>query len=185
MPNTLLEDLKRRMTATLDTVHKDFATLRTGRAAPSMLEAIIVDAYGSKVPLTQVGNITASDPRTLSVQVWDASLVAHVEKAIRESGLGLNPAPAGQVIRVPVPELSEERRKEFVKVAGKYAEQGRVAVRGVRRDGMDKIKQMEKDGEISEDDLHRLSDDIQKTTDDFIKKIDEALIHKEKEIMQV
>lgn len=185
MPNTLLEDLKRRMTATQDSVHKDFATLRTGRAAPSMLEAIVVDAYGSKMPLTQVGNISAPEPRTLSVQVWDASLVNHVEKAIREAGLGLNPSSAGQVIRVPVPELSEERRKEFVKVAGKYAEDGRVAVRGVRRDGMDKIKKMEKDGEISEDDMHRLSDDIQKATDDFIKKIDDALAHKEKEIMQV
>lgn len=185
MPNTLLEDLKRRMSSTLDTVHKDFATLRTGRAAPSMLEAIVVDAYGSKVPITQVGNISAPEPRTLSVQVWDASLINHVEKAIREAGLGLNPSSAGQVIRVPVPELSEERRKEFVKVAGKYAEDGRVAIRGVRRDGMDKIKKMEKDGEISEDDMHRLSDDIQKATDDFIKKIDEALTHKEKEIMQV
>ncbi|WP_414437866.1 ribosome recycling factor [Candidatus Bealeia paramacronuclearis] len=173
------------MTASLDAAHKDFSGLRTGRAAPSLLEAIVVDAYGGKMPLSQVGNINAPEPRALSVQVWDASLVSHVEKAIREAGLGLNPSSAGQVIRVPVPELSEERRKEMVKVAGKYAEAGRVAIRGVRRDGMDKIKLMEKDGHISEDDLHRLSDDIQKMTDDFIKKLDEALVHKEKEILQV
>ena len=182
---TLLEDLKRRMNASLDTVHKDFSGLRTGRASPSLLESIVVDAYGGKMPLSQVGNISVPEPRTLTIQVWDAALAGAVEKAIRDSGLGLNPSSAGQVIRIAIPELSEERRKEFVKVAGKYAENGRVAVRGVRRDGMDKIKLMEKDGDISEDDLHRLSDDIQKMTDDFIKKIDDTLAHKEKEILQV
>jgi ribosome recycling factor len=181
----IVTELKKRMTAAFDVVHKDFSGLRTGRASPTLLESVTVDAYGSRMHINQVGNINIPEPRLLTVQVWDESLASAVEKAIREAGLGLNPSAAGAVIRVPLPELSEERRKELVKVAGKYAEQGRIAIRNIRRDGMDKIKSMEKDSHISEDDSHRLSDEIQKATDEFIKKVDEALSHKEKEILQV
>lgn len=185
MTNQILPDLRKRMTAAYDVVHKDFSGLRTGRASPTLLESVTVDAYGSRMHINQLGNINIPEPRLLTVQVWDETLAPAVEKAIRDAGLGLNPAVAGPVIRVPLPELSEERRKELVKVAGKYAEQGRVAIRNIRRDGMDHIKTMEKDGHFSEDDSHRLSDEIQKVTDEFIKKVDEALSQKEKEIMQV
>lgn len=185
MTQETISELRKRMTAAFDSVHKDFSGLRTGRASPTLLEGIVVDAYGSRMPINQVGNINVPEPRLLTVQVWDAALAPLVEKAIREAGLGLNPASAGAVIRVPLPDLSEERRKELVKVAGKYAEQGRIVIRNIRRDGMDQVKAKEKDGHISEDDLHRLNDEIQKVTDEFIKKIDEDLAHKEKEIMQV
>lgn len=185
MSQNIIPELKKRMTAAFDVVHKDFTGLRTGRASPTLLESVTVDAYGSRMHINQVGNINIPEPRLLTVQVWDESLAPAVEKAIREAGLGLNPSAAGAVIRVPLPELSEERRKELVKVAGKYAEQGRIAIRNIRRDGMDQIKSMEKDSHISEDDSHRLSDEIQKATDEFIKKVDEALSHKEKEILQV
>lgn len=185
MSNEIIADLRKRMTTAFDNVHKDFSGLRTGRASPNLLESVVVEAYGSRMHISQLGNISVPEPRLLTVQVWDASLVAAVEKAIRESGLGLNPATAGAIIRVPLPELSEERRKELVKVAGKYAEQGRIAVRNIRRDGMDHVKAMEKKGDISEDESHRLSEDIQKVTDEFIRKIDEALSHKEKEILHV
>lgn len=173
------------MEGAFDIVHKDFSGLRTGRASPSLLESVTVDAYGSRMHINQVGNINVPEPRLLTVQVWDETLAPLVEKAIREAGLGLNPSTAGNTIRVPLPELSEERRKELVKVAGKYAEQGRVSVRNIRRDGMDQIKAQEKEGHVSEDDAHRVADEIQKITDEFIKKIDDALSHKEKEIMQV
>ncbi|HUX78264.1 MAG TPA: ribosome recycling factor [Alphaproteobacteria bacterium] len=173
------------MEAAFDAVHKDFSGLRTGRASPTLLESVTVDAYGSRMHINQVGNINVPEPRLLTVQVWDAGLAPAVEKAIRDAGLGLNPSTAGTVIRVPLPELSEERRKELVKVAGKYAEQGRVTVRNIRRDGMDQIKTLEKDSHISEDDSHRLAEEVQKVTDEFIKKVDEALSHKEKEILQV
>lgn len=181
----IISDLKKRMASAIDVVHKDFSGLRTGRASPTLLESITVDAYGSRIHINQVGNISVPEPRLLTVQVWDEGLAPAVEKAIREAGLGLNPAIAGSVIRVPLPELSEERRKELVKVAGKYAEQGRIVIRNIRRDGMDQVKTMEKDSHVSEDESHRLSDEIQKTTDEFIKKVDEALSHKEKEILQV
>jgi ribosome recycling factor len=181
----ILSNLRKRMEAAFDIVHKDFSGLRTGRASPSLLESVTVEAYGSRMHINQVGNINIPEPRLLTVQVWDETLAPVVEKAIREAGLGLNPAAAGAIIRVPLPELSEERRKELVKVAGKYAEQGRVAVRNIRRDGMDQIKAEEKEGRVSEDEAHRFTDEIQKTTDEFIKKIDESLAHKEKEIMQV
>lgn len=181
----IVEELKKRMTTAFEVVHKDFSGLRTGRASPNLLESVTVDAYGSRMHIHQLSNINVPEPRLLTVQVWDISLAPAVEKAIRDAGLGLNPSSAGALIRVPLPELSEERRKELVKVAGKYAEQGRVAIRNIRRDGMDQIKAMEKEGQASEDESHRLIDDVQKVTDEFIKKIDEALAHKEKEIMQV
>jgi len=181
----IVSDLRKKMTSAFDVVHKDFSGLRTGRASPNLLESVIVDAYGNKMHINQVGNINVPEPRLLTVQVWDAGLAPAVEKAIRDSGLGLNPSAAGNVIRVPLPELSEERRKELVKVAGKYAEQGRISIRNIRRDGMDQVKALEKDSHVSEDESHRISDEIQKVTDEFIKKVDEALTQKEKEIMQV
>jgi ribosome recycling factor len=185
MSHEMIVELRNRMITAFDGVHKDFSGLRTGRASPNLLESVMVDAYGNRMPINQLGNINVSEPRLLTVQVWDGSLAPAVEKAIRDAGLGLNPSSAGAVIRVPLPDLSEERRKELVKVAGKYAEQGRIAIRNIRRDGMDQIKIREKEGHISEDDSHRFSDEIQKVTDEFIKKVEEALSHKEKEIMQV
>lgn len=182
---SMMQDLRRRMEGSLKTLQGEFAGLRTGRASTSMLDPIQVDAYGSLMPLNQLANVNTPEPRMLTVQVWDKGMVKAVEKAIRESNLGLNPAVDGQSIRVPVPELSEERRKELGKVAGKYAENAKIAIRNVRRDGMDHLKKQEKDGEISEDDQRRQSDEIQKITDEFIKKIDELLVAKEKDIMQV
>ena len=181
----IVSDLRKKMTTAYDIAHKDFSGLRTGRASPTLLESVVVDAYGSRMHINQVGNINVPEPRLLTVQVWDESLVTAVEKAIRDAGLGLNPSAMGAVIRVPLPELSEERRKELVKVAGKYAEQGRIAIRNIRRDGMDHIKALEKKGDLSEDDSRRASDEIQKVTDEFIKKIDDSLSQKEKEIMSV
>lgn len=180
-----MDDLQRRMEGALSTLKSDFGGLRTGRASTTLLEPIMVDAYGQQMPMSQVGTISAPEPRLLSVQVWDKGQVSFVEKAIREAGLGLNPMADGQMVRVPVPELNEERREELVKIAGKYAEQGRIAVRNVRRDGMDQLKKGEKDGEISQDEQKSLSDDVQKLTDDYISKIDEALSKKEAEIRQV
>ena len=180
-----MDDLQRRMEGALNTLKSDFGGLRTGRASITLLEPIMVEAYGQKMPMSQVGTISAPEPRLLSVQVWDKGQVSFVEKAIREAGLGLNPVADGQMVRVPLPELNEERREELVKIAGKYAEQCRVAVRNVRRDGMDQLKKGEKDGEISQDEQKSLSDDVQKLTDDYVKKIDEALSQKEAEIRQV
>ena len=180
-----MDDLQRRMEGALNTLKSDFGGLRTGRASTTLLEPIMVEAYGQKMPMSQVGTISAPEPRLLSVQVWDKGQVSFVEKAIREAGLGLNPMVDGQMVRVPLPELNEERREELVKIAGKYAEQCRVAVRNVRRDGMDQLKKGEKDGEISQDEQKSLSDDVQKLTDDYVEKIDEALSQKEAEIRQV
>lgn len=180
-----MDDLQRRMEGALSTLKSDFGGLRTGRASTTLLEPIMVDAYGQQMPMSQVGTISAPEPRLLSVQVWDKGQVSFVEKAIREAGLGLNPMADGQMVRVPLPELNEERREELVKIAGKYAEQGRVAVRNIRRDGMDQLKKGEKDGEISQDEQKSLSDDVQKLTDNYISKIDEALSQKEAEIRQV
>jgi ribosome recycling factor len=180
-----MDDLQRRMEGALNTLKSDFGGLRTGRASTTLLEPIMVEAYGQQMPMSQVGTISAPEPRLLSVQVWDKGQVSFVEKAIREAGLGLNPMADGQMVRVPLPELNEERREELVKIAGKYAEQCRVAVRNVRRDGMDQLKKGEKDGEISQDEQKSLSDDVQKLTDDYIEKIDEALSQKEAEIRQV
>jgi len=180
-----MKDLQRRMDGALEVLRKEFAGLRTGRASASLLEPLTVEAYGSPMPLNQVATISVPEPRLITVQVWDRSLSQAVDKAIRESDLGLNPQTEGQVIRVPIPMLSEERRAELAKVAGKYAEQARVAVRNVRRDGMEHLKRQEKDSEISQDQHHRQSAEIQQLTDDHIKLIDEALSQKEQEIMQV
>lgn len=180
-----LSDITRRMDGAQEALRKEFAGLRTGRASAALLEPVTVEAYGSTMPINQVGTVGVPEPRMITVQVWDRSLVGAVEKAIRNAGLGLNPAADGQLVRVPIPALSEERRIELTKVAGKYSEQARVAVRNVRRDGMDMLKRMEKDGEISEDDHRMWSDEIQSLTDEHIKSIDTALAQKEEEILQV
>ena len=180
-----IDDLKRRMNGAIEVLKDEFGGLRTGRASPALLEPIQVMAYGSPMPMNQVGTISAPDGRMLSVQVWDNSMISAVEKAIRDSDLGLNPQTEGNVVRVPVPQLSEERRIEMTKVAGKYAEQARIAVRNVRRDGIDMLKKKEKDGEISQDEQRAWTDEIQKLTDDSIKEIDASVTSKEAEILQV
>lgn len=180
-----INDIKRRMDGAVENLKTEMAGFRTGRATTAMLEPIVVDAYGSKMPINQVGNLSAPEPRLLTVQVWDAGMTPSVEKAIRESGLGLNPQAEGTLIRIPVPELNEERRKELTKVAGQYAEAARVSVRNVRQDGMQALKKMEKDGDISEDDEKRMSGEVQKETDAHIQKIDTMLAEKEKDIMTV
>lgn len=180
-----LDDIGRRMDGAVTALKAEFAGLRTGRASVSLLEPIHVDAYGTSMPLNQVGTISVPEPRMISVQVWDRSMAKAVERAIRDSGLGLNPQSDGQLIRVPLPDLSEERRTELVKVASKYAESARVAVRNVRRDGMDHLKKMEKDGDISQDDRRLYEEEIQELTDRHVKAIDDALSSKEKDIMQV
>lgn len=185
MPKSLISDLKRRMQATQEALHREFAGLRTGRASTALLEPVMIDAYGSKMALTSVGTISAPEARLLTVQVWDKSMVASVEKSIRESGLGLNPMADGQLIRIPLPELSQERRIEMTKIAKKYAESARVAIRNVRRDGMEALKKMEKEDSLPEDEHRRYSDEVQELTDTFIKTIDEELAAKEKDIMQV
>lgn len=178
-------DLKRRMDGALDALKREFGGLRTGRASTSLLEHIQVDAYGSAMPLNQVASVSVPEPRLLTVQVWDNGNIKATEKAIQDAELGLNPQAEGNLIRVPIPELSEERREEMTKVAAKYAEQGRIAVRNVRRDGMDSLKKLEKDGDISQDEQHARGEDIQKMTDAYIKLVDELLEAKEQEIMQV
>ncbi len=180
-----LEDLERRMTKALEVLKHEFGGLRTGRASSSMLDPVHVVAYGASMPLNQLATINVPEPRMLSVQVWDKANVKAVDKAIREGGLGLNPQTDGTLIRIPIPELNEQRRKELSKVAGQYAEHARVAVRNVRREGMDDIKKMLKDGDLSEDEQTLYHDEIQSLTDAAIKKIDEALAAKQKEIMQV
>lgn len=180
-----IDDLTRRMNGAIEVLRKELAGLRTGRASPSLLDPVTVDAYGSQMPINQVATIGVPEPRMLTAQVWDKSMVKAVEKAIRDAGLGLNPMVDGQLVRVPIPELNEERREELTRVAAKYAEQAKVAVRNVRRDGMDKLKRMEKAGEISEDEHRLWGDDVQKVTDEHIKQIDEMLETKQQEIMQV
>ena len=183
--NLDIADLERRMNGALGALKTEFSGLRTGRASASLVEPLTVDAYGAAMPMTQVGTISVPEPRMVSIQVWDKGLIGAVEKAVRESGLGINPVVDGQTIRIPIPPLTEERRVEMTKVAGKYAEQARVAVRNVRRDGMDALKKAEKAGEIGEDEHKKRADDIQKQTDDFIKRIDDMLSAKDEEIMQV
>jgi ribosome recycling factor len=180
-----LADLKKRMDSALEVLRKELQGLRTGRASASLLEPIVVEAYGSEMPLTQVGTVNVPEPRMLTVQVWDRGLVRAVEKAIRSSSLGLNPAVDGQLIRVPLPELTQERRNELVKVAHKYAEQARVAVRNVRRDGMDQLKRLEKDGDISQDEHKHFADEVQKLTDRHIEAVNQLLAQKEQDILQV
>jgi len=181
----LLKDLRRRMDGAIEVLRKEFAGLRTGRASTSLLEPVMVAAYGNTVPLNQVASINVPEPRMISVQVWDRGLAKAVDKAIRESGLGLNPQTEGQVIRVPIPELNEERRRELTRVAAKYAEDARIAVRHVRRDGVEGLRRLEKDSEISQDEQRAHEKDIQAFTDETIKLLDDTLAHKEKEIMQV
>lgn len=185
MADALLSDIEKRMDNAIEVVRREFAGLRTGRASTGLLEPIMVEAYGSSMPINQVGTIAVPEPRMIVVNVWDRKLIGATEKAIRDSGLGLNPATDGSMVRVPIPPLSEERRQELVKVAGRYAEASKVAVRNVRRDGMESLKKMEKDHEISEDDHRRRSDEIQKMTDRHVEKIDELLAAKQAEIMQV
>ncbi len=180
-----LKDLERRMQGALSVLKSEFGGLRTGRASVSLLDPIKVDAYGTPMPISQVANISVPESRMLSVQVWDKGQVQAVEKAIRESDLGLNPMIDGQMIRIPIPELNEERRMELTKVAAKYTEQARIAVRNVRRDGMEQLKGMEKDGDIGKDLHHDHGEEVQKITDNVIKEIDDLLQHKEQEIMKV
>lgn len=184
-PTFSIDDLKGRMHKSVVALKDELGGLRTGRASPHLLEPVQVEAYGGRMPLNQVATVTVPEPRLLSVQVWDRSLASAVEKAIRNSGLGLNPAGEGQVIRVPLPELNEERRRELTKVAHNYAEQARVAVRHIRRDGMDLLKKLEKDGDIGQDDGRRYSEQVQHATDATIGEIDGVLAVKEQEIMQV
>ena len=178
-------DLKRRMDGALESLRKEFGGLRTGRASAALLDPIKVEAYGSPTPINQVGTVSVPEPRMISVQVWDKDLVGAVDKAIRNSALGRNPVMEGQLLRSPIPPLNEERRAEIAKLAGTYAENARVAVRNVRRDGMDALKKMEKDGDLSEDEHKMFADDVQKLTDTAIKGIDESLKTKQEEIMQV
>ena len=179
------DDLVKRMDGAINSFNGDLMGLRTGRASTNMVDGILVDAYGQKMPIDQVGSISVPEARMISIQVWDKGLVIAVEKAIHESGLGLNPQTDGELIRIPIPELNEERREELSKIAGKYAEQSRVAIRNVRRDGMDEIKKIEKDGTVGKDRAVDLSNEVQELTDDYIKKIDEMLSQKENEIRQV
>ena len=181
----LLTDLRRRMDGALEVLRKEFGGLRTGRASASLLEPIAVPAYGGTLPLNQVANISVPEPRMITVQVWDRAVVKAVDKAIRESGLGLNPQTEGQVIRVPIPDLNEERRRELTRVSARYAEQARVSVRNVRRDGIDVLKRREKETDITQDQQRKLQQEVQHLTDDYISRIDEALAQKDREILQV
>jgi len=185
MSNADMADLRKRMNGAVEVLRKEFAGLRTGRASASLLEPITVSAYGSEMPLTQVGTIGVPEPRMLSVQVWDKGLVKAVEKAIRAADLGLNPAVDGTLIRVPIPELSEERRAEIARIAARYAEAARVAVRNVRRDGMEHLKRQEKEGELSQDAQHKVAQQVQELTDSEIKQINDMLAAKEAEIMTI
>ena len=183
--DALLKDLRRRMDGAVEVLRKEFGGLRTGRASASLLEPITVAAYGGTVPLSQLANVSVPEPRMITVQVWDRSMVKAVDKSIREAGLGLNPQTEGQVIRVPIPDLNEERRRELTRVTAKYAEQARVSVRNIRRDGVEMLRRREKDAEISQDQQRKLQQEVQHLTDDYVKRIDEALAQKDKEILQV
>lgn len=182
MAGANFKDLEKRMDGALSALKGEFSGLRSGRASASLLEPVMVDAYGAMMPLNQVGSINVPEPRMISVSVWDKALVSAVDRAIRDAGIGLNPVVDGMNVRVPIPPLTEERRKEFTKVAHKYAEQAKVAIRNVRREGMEQIKKAEG---VGEDDQKRQSEQVQKLTDAMIKKVDEALAAKEAEIMQV
>jgi ribosome recycling factor len=184
MPAYDKADLQRRMHGALEALKHDLGGLRTGRASTSLLDPIVVEVYGAHMPINQVATVSAPEPRMLTVQVWDRSNTSAVEKAIRSAGLGLNPISEGQVIRLPIPDLTEERRKELAKLTGQYAEKARIAVRNVRRDGMDALKQDEKKSEIGEDEHKRLEGEVQKLTDQTIADIDAAAAAKEKEILQ-
>ncbi|MGE0725798.1 MAG: ribosome recycling factor [Alphaproteobacteria bacterium] len=180
-----LSEYRRRMDGALEVLKKEFAGLRTGRASADLLNPVQVEAYGQHMPISRVGTVNVPEPRLITVQVWDRGMVKAVDRAIRESGLGLNPQTEGQTIRVPIPDLTQDRRKELTKVAHKYAEQARVSVRNVRRDGMDHLKKLEKDGTISQDEHTKLGKDVQAMTDDHVKQIDGLLHTKEQDILQV
>jgi len=180
-----VDDIMRRMSGAITALKAEFAGLRTGRARASLLDPIMVDAYGAKMPINQVATVSVPEARMISVQVWDRSLAGAVDKAIRNSDLGLNPIADGQLLRIPIPELNEERRRELAKVAAKYAEQARVAVRNVRRDGMEQLKRLERNGHISEDEHKAWSDEVQQLTDTTVAEIDELLTAKDAEIIQV
>jgi ribosome recycling factor len=183
--DVLLKDLRRRMDGALEVLRKEFGGLRTGRASASLLEPIMVNAYGNTVPLNQVASINVPEPRMITVQVWDRGVVKAVDKAIRESGLDLNPQTEGQTIRVPIPDLNEERRRNLTRVAAKYAEDARVSVRNVRRDGIETLRRLEKESELSQDEHRKQQREVQHLTDDYITRIDEALTQKDREILQV
>ena len=181
----LLSKYRDRMDKAVAALKEEFASLRTGRASSSLLDQINVEAYGSTMPINQVGAVSVPEPRMITVSIWDKSMVTPVEKAIRSSNLGLNPVVDGQTLRIPIPPLTEERRKDLAKVAGKYAEQQKIAVRNVRRDANDDLKKAEKDGAINQDELKRMEAEVQKFTDEAIRRVDEALKTKEQEIMHV
>ncbi len=183
--NSLKTDLSRRMDSAIETLRREFAGLRSGRASPALLDPVRVEAYGSEVPLTQVGSVGVPEARMLTVQVWDRTLVGAVERAIRDCGLGLNPASDGQLVRVPIPMLTGERRVELSKAAGRYAEGAKIAVRGVRRDGMEQVKAAEKKGDIGQDEMKTWSDEVQKLTDGYVRRLDDLLAEKDREIKQV
>ena len=183
--DSLLTDLRRRMDGASEVLRKEFGGLRTGRASASLLEPVTVSAYGGTLPINQLANVSVPEPRMITVQVWDRAMVKAVDKAIREAGLGLNPQTEGQVIRVPIPDLNEERRRELTRVSAKYAEQARVSVRNVRRDGIEVLRRREKGAEISQDEQRKLQHEIQNLTDDYIRRIDDALAQKDREILQV
>lgn len=185
MSMVTLDEYRRRMDGALEVLRKEFAGLRTGRASADLLNPVMVDAYGQHMPISRIGTVNVPEPRMITVQVWDRGMVKAVDKAIRDSGLGLNPVAEGQTIRVPLPDLTADRRKELSKVAHKYAEAGRVSVRNIRRDAMDHLKKLEKDGTISQDEQRKAGTDVQGLTDEYIKKIDELLQSKEKDILQV
>lgn len=180
-----LNDMERRMRGAIDTLKKEFGGLRTGRASIHLLDPVVVNVYGARMPINQVATVSTPDARTISVQVWDKSNVSAVEKAIREANLGLNPVTEGALIRLPIPALNAERRQELVKIAHKYAESARVAVRNVRREGMEVLKKLDKDGQMSEDEHHKNSAKVQELTDKLVKEVDQALAAKENEIKQV
>jgi ribosome recycling factor len=179
------EDFQKRMQGAIDAFHKELTGLRTGRASANLVEPIMVEAYDGKMPMNQVGTVNVPEGRLITVQVWDKGLVKNVEKAIRDAGLGLNPTVDGQLVRIPLPDLSEERRRELAKIAAKFSENARIAVRNIRRDAMDVLKKIKADSHISEDEHHRLGEEVQHLTDSFIKQVDEMLAKKEKDIMQV
>ena len=180
-----LDDLTRRMDGAITALRGEFASLRTGRASANMLEPVMVDAYGAPTPINQIGTVNVPEPRMVTLNIWDKGLVKAAEKAIMDSGLGVNPQVDGTLIRLPIPELNEERRRELAKVAARYAENARIAIRNVRRDGMDQVKKAKAAGDLSEDDQKLYGDEIQEMTDKYIARIDEALSSKEEEIMQV
>ena len=182
---TVLEDGKQRMKGALSNLEKEFTRLRTGRASTSLVEGIVVDYYNTPTPLTQIASISVPDPRTITIQPWDKGAFGNVEKAIMKSDLGLNPVNDGKIIRINIPPLTEDRRKELVKIAKKYTEDGKIAIRNVRRDLNEALKKMEKDKDITEDEMHRGQDDVQKMTDDFVKECDEYLAIKEQEILEI